>query len=426
MVWNRLRYVKNPDTGKRVSRLNPSSEWITTEVPHLRIVPDELWSFAKERQTKARRAIASTGKLAAANRPRYLFSGLTKCGVCGAGFILGSANRLSCFGARGQGTCSNRLTIRRNEVEARVLTALQEKLYQAGASVVGSRLTWVDRGGKSLGVVADRANYGDIELSPDGTQASVSVQSGERPTRDIWLVDLTRGLRTRFTFDPAMEQSTIWSPDGNRLVFNSTRAGRSDLYQKSFTGTATEEPLLADVANKIPRSWSPDGKYIVYSAGLGTGADLWILPVSSAEKPFPFIQTPFGEGPARFSPDGRWIAYASVESASPQVYVVPFPGPGGKRQVSAAGGDHPRWRRDGKELFYLDGQRLMAAAVNGEGTTFQIGAVQPLFTVRTTGAPRSNFDVAADGQRFLVNMVDQQTTAEPITVVVNWPAGVSK
>jgi hypothetical protein len=128
MVWNRLRYVKNPDTGKRVSRLNPSSEWITTDVPHLRIVPDELWSAAKERQTHTRRAIAATGKLGTANRPRYLFSGLTKCGECGAGFIIGSANRLMCFGARDQGTCSNRWTIRRDEVEQRVLHALQEKL----------------------------------------------------------------------------------------------------------------------------------------------------------------------------------------------------------------------------------------------------------------------------------------------------------
>jgi site-specific DNA recombinase len=130
MVWNRQRYVKNPDTGKRVSRLNPHAEWITTDVPHLRVLPDELWSAAKERQARTRQVIASTGKLASANRPRYLFSGLTKCGVCGAGFVMGSANRLSCFGARDQGTCSNRLTIRREEVEARVLKALQEKLLR--------------------------------------------------------------------------------------------------------------------------------------------------------------------------------------------------------------------------------------------------------------------------------------------------------
>jgi len=130
MVCNRQRYVKNPDTGKRVSRLNPQAEWITTDVPHLRIIPDDLWSAAKKWQARTRHAIASTGKLASANRPRYLFSGLTRCGVCGSGFVMGLANRLSCFGARDQGTCSNRLTIRREEVEARVLKALQKKLLR--------------------------------------------------------------------------------------------------------------------------------------------------------------------------------------------------------------------------------------------------------------------------------------------------------
>lgn len=130
LVWNRLRYVKNPDTGKRVSRLNPSSEWVSVDVPHLRIVPDDLWTAAKERQQRTRHAVAKAGNLASANRPRYLFSGLTKCGVCGGGFVMGSANRLSCFGARDQGTCGNHLTIRRDEVEGRVLKALQEKLLR--------------------------------------------------------------------------------------------------------------------------------------------------------------------------------------------------------------------------------------------------------------------------------------------------------
>jgi DNA invertase Pin-like site-specific DNA recombinase len=130
LVWNRQRFVKNPDTGKRVARMNPRSEWIVKEVPELRIVADDLWSAAKERQEQTRHAVMRAGKLASANRPRYLFSGLTKCGVCGAGFIMGSANRLSCFGARERGTCSNRLTIRREEVEARVLKALQQKLLR--------------------------------------------------------------------------------------------------------------------------------------------------------------------------------------------------------------------------------------------------------------------------------------------------------
>ena len=130
LVWNRLRYVKNPDTGKRVSRINPPSEWMTREVPALRIVADGVWTAAKARQEQTRHAVKSAGHLGRARRPQYLFSGLTKCGVCGAGFIMAGRNRLACFGARDQGRCDNLLTIRRDEVEARVLSALQEKLLR--------------------------------------------------------------------------------------------------------------------------------------------------------------------------------------------------------------------------------------------------------------------------------------------------------
>src|SRR5207244_7964882 len=130
LVWNRRRYVKNPDTGKRVSRLNPTSEWMSREVPQLRIVPDDIWTAAKSRQQHTRHAVKTAGAIGAAKRPQYLFSDLTKCGVCGAGFIMAGRNRLACFGARDQGRCENLLTIRRDEVEARVLTALQEKLLR--------------------------------------------------------------------------------------------------------------------------------------------------------------------------------------------------------------------------------------------------------------------------------------------------------
>jgi site-specific DNA recombinase len=129
LVWNRLRYVKNPDTGKRVSRLNPEAEWMRKEVPELRIVPDDLWSAAKSRHQQTRHTMKTNGALGAAKRPQYLFSGLTKCGNCG-GFIMSGKNRLGCLGARDQGRCDNHLTIRRNEVEARVLRALRERLLQ--------------------------------------------------------------------------------------------------------------------------------------------------------------------------------------------------------------------------------------------------------------------------------------------------------
>jgi hypothetical protein len=130
LIWNRLRYVKNPDTGKRISRLNPQAEWITKEIPSLRMVSDERWNAAKERQNATRRTITRAGNIGFARRPQYLFSGLSKCGVCGAGFIMAGRNRLACFGAREKGTCGNRLIIRRDEVEARVLKALQEKLLR--------------------------------------------------------------------------------------------------------------------------------------------------------------------------------------------------------------------------------------------------------------------------------------------------------
>ena len=130
LVWNRQRFVKNPDTGKRVARINAQSEWIVKEVPELRIVPDDLWTAAKERQARTRHVMRTAGTLASANRPKYLFSGLTKCGICGAGYVLSYGNRLACFGARDHGTCTNRLTIKRDEVEGRVLAALKEKLLR--------------------------------------------------------------------------------------------------------------------------------------------------------------------------------------------------------------------------------------------------------------------------------------------------------
>jgi site-specific DNA recombinase len=130
LVWNRLRYVKNPDTGKRVSRLNPTSEWMSKDVPELRILPDGFWTAAKSRQKQTRHAMKTADAIGVAKRPQYLFSGLTKCGICGAGFIMSGKNRLGCFGARDQGRCDNHLTIRRDEVEARVLRALQDKLLR--------------------------------------------------------------------------------------------------------------------------------------------------------------------------------------------------------------------------------------------------------------------------------------------------------
>jgi Tol biopolymer transport system component len=299
-----------------------------------------------------------------------------------------------------------------------------------------SQLVWFDRSGKQISVLGDRASYGDLELAPDGKRAVVSLFDLAGRGRDIWLFDIARGLRTRFTFDPGDELASIWSPDGSRVVFSARRKGYLDLYQKASSGSGAEEEVLAEGLDKYPLDWSPDGRFILFSAmSPTTGVDLWVLPLFGDRKPLPILQTPFDEGLGQFSPDGRWIAYASNESGRSEVYVTPFPGPGGKWQVSAAGGNWqpttaggspPRWRRDGKEIFYsAPDNKLMSVAVNGAGPAFEVGSVRPLFDIRPA-VPRSAYDVSPDGQRFLVNMLAEEPASSPITLVINWPALLKK
>jgi serine/threonine protein kinase/Tol biopolymer transport system component len=296
--------------------------------------------------------------------------------------------------------------------------------YQRGTPAVGSQLVWFDRTGKQVGMLGDAAAYSDLELSPDGKRASVSIpESGNG--RDIWLYDITRGLRTRFTFDPADELESIWSPDGSQIVFNSRRKGHLDLYQKASSGASTEEVLVEDGLDKYPLSWSPDGRFILYADR--TNNNLFVLPLFGDRKPFPFLKTQFNGVSAQFSPDGHWVAYQSNESGKFEVYVAPFPGPGGKWQISTGGGSLPRWRRDGTEIFYLDpDNNLMAAAVNGKGRIFDVGAVKPLLGTHAAQGGRYRYDVSADGQRFLVNTLPEQTASAPITVVLNWTTGIKK
>ncbi|PYS32627.1 MAG: hypothetical protein DMF75_11500 [Acidobacteria bacterium] len=300
--------------------------------------------------------------------------------------------------------------------------------YRTGDVGSGAQLTWFDRSGKQTGVFGDLANYASLHLSPDGKRAAVSI--GGR-NGDIWIYELARGLRTRLTFDPEAQHDVIWSPDGNRLVFNSSRKGRLDLYQKAADGSGSEELLVESDVDKYPISWSPDGRFLLYGTTFDvpkTKTDLWVLPVSGDRKPFPFLQTVFNESFGQFSPDGGWIAYKSDESGRDEVYVTLFPGPGGKRQISTAGGAFPRWRSDGKEIFYLaPDNKLMAVEVKGQGATLEVGAARVLFDVRP-GNPTSGYqyDVTSDGQRFLVNISVDQKASSPITVVINWTADLKK
>lgn len=305
-------------------------------------------------------------------------------------------------------------------------------VYQTGTVVGGRQLVWFDRSGKRLGTLGKYGEYFTPRLSPDGKRLAIDLIDPQSRNFDIWLGDIARDVWTRFTFDPEIDRDPVWSPDGSRIVFRSDRKGRFDLYQRSSSGAGSEDILLESAADKLPSSFSLDGKFLAYHAGNPkTLNDLWIIPVNLQEvkgdrQPTLFLQTDFNETFGVFSPDGRWMAYSSNESGKSHVYVRPFPGPGGKYQVSTTGGSRVRWRRDGKELFYLaDDNRLMAAEVRAVGGAFEVGQVRPLFAISpflVGGA----YDVTADGQRFLVNSVIGEEGSPPITLVVNWQEELRK
>jgi Tol biopolymer transport system component/predicted Ser/Thr protein kinase len=314
-----------------------------------------------------------------------------------------------------------------------VLTYLSGRAFTAGGP-----LAWFDRSGKQIGSPFG-ANCRQPRLSPDQKKVAVYIldQAGNG---DVWIHDITRGIATRFTVDPAIDSSPIWSPDGGRIVFVSQRKGVYDLYLKDSSGARGESPVLESPGDKAPTDWSPDGRFIAYTYTNPGGKNkqgVWILPLFGDRKPFAFADTEFTESEARFSPDGRWVAYVSDESRRDEVYVAPFSGaspaaggtdvaaPGGKQQVSTGGGVHPVWRRDGKELYYLDPQdKLMAAEIRSKGASLEIGAPRTLFQCQLPGQDKL-FEVAGNGERFLLRPPAQATNS-PLTLVVNWAAGLRK
>jgi len=297
------------------------------------------------------------------------------------------------------------------------------------------RLTWLHRAGKPLGIVGESATRGEenelngVRFSPDHKTVAVQASDAAGGNQDIWLYDVSRGLRTRFTSDPAEDGVPVWSPDGRTIIFHSSRTGHFELYRKPTDGSQKEELLYADSQQKFPSSFSPDGKLLAFqSLDAMNGFDIWILPdplgPRGASKPYPFLQTEFNEQDPPFAPGGHWIAYVSNESGRNEVYVAPFPGPGGgKRQISTAGGTQPRWRQDGKELFYVapDSHLTVAHLAEKEGV-IGVENVERLFGPLTT----AGYDVSADGQRFLALLPPEGETGGPLTVVENWTAGLKR
>jgi serine/threonine protein kinase len=301
-------------------------------------------------------------------------------------------------------------------------------VYRTGSGIPRRQFIWVDRSGRESGRVGDPNDVSSVnpELSPNGDRVALYRRVGGNA--DVWLLDTKRGVLSRFTFDAATDASPVWSPDGSRIVFQTNRSGAFDLYLKPTTGTGGETVLLATKQTKSAADWSADGRYLLYrTVDPTTGFDIWALPFDGDRQPFPVVRTPFEERDGQFSPDGNWIVYQSNESGRMEIYVQPFPRSDSKLQISRNGGGQARWRRDGKELFYvaLDGQLMSVPLALRSGVLVEAGAPVPLFATNVGGAvqgiERQQYMVSADGQRFLMNTVIEAATA-PITVLLNWKA----
>ncbi len=287
----------------------------------------------------------------------------------------------------------------------------------------GGRLTWVDREGGSEEPVGEPADVAATALSPDGRWLAMALKSTGSSFSDIWVRDLTRGVTSRFSFGEESDENPVWSPDGSRIAWGTQKGGQFDIAVKTVGGTGEEEILLEAEGNQFPSSWSPDGKSLLYiTLDPETSWDMDVLPLEGDRTPRPFAHSNFVELRGRFSPDGRWVAYQSNESGRGEVYVQAFPGPGGKWQISTAGGAEPQWAPDGEELFYLSQGQIMRVAVQ-TGPSFEAGIPEPLFGVALRPITTNNrYLLSRDGRRFLLLSSLLQDSTPPTTVVLNWTA----
>jgi len=307
-------------------------------------------------------------------------------------------------------------------------------LYAEGAAK-NRQLVWFDRNGKQIEAVPGEDAYAGISLSPDGKKLAYYLDG---TGFDVWGFDIARGVKIPLTFGASSGQGNlypVWSPDGKYVAYTSYRNGTYALYQKPADGSGGETLLLEGIDHfRVPTSWSMDGKLLVYHEGVSGGTyangvpggwSIWVLPLFGGHKAYPFIQSTFSAREASFSPDGKWLAYCSNESGEYRVYVVPFPGPGGKWQVSLGDGRGPLWRRDGKEIFYLSADnKLMAVNVEASGGSFAAAGARVLFDSHSYGV-FGRYDASADGQRFVV-VYEGNRPSSTLTSVANWTADLKE
>jgi Tol biopolymer transport system component len=338
---------------------------------------------------------------------------------------------------RGQSLMAQRFDVRKAELSGDPMLLVDSMAYglfwvsengvltyfSGSGDLQRTQLVGFDRDGKRLGTAGEPAVYTNPAISPDQKKIAVGKLDLQTKTRDIWVIDLQRGTPSRFTFDPGDDLDPGWSPDATRIAFTSDRKGHRDIYLKLANGAGEEQMLLQSEGNKLVEDWSSDGQYLLW----GTNTELCLFSFRE-HKSLPLPK--FTQDQGRFCPSGsgppRWVAYTSYERGQ-QVYVRSLagalPGSGGTWQISTSGGSEPMWRGDGKELFFLNDNRLMAVEVNGDREAFQFGIPKKLFEARLTPVQRRNrYVVTSDGKRFLMNVPAEEQERTSFRVVLNWPA----
>jgi eukaryotic-like serine/threonine-protein kinase len=297
-------------------------------------------------------------------------------------------------------------------------------IYNASAGAAVSALTWMDRTGKELGRVGEPAIMANPTLSPDGSRIALDISDQKANNVDIWIESVNGASNARFTFDPSEEVTGVWSRDGRTLAYRMNNSKGTSLVLKRVTGLEREKQLLQfpDANDILPNSWSPDDQKILCTHHLPSGSRLELVPVGGGN-PIPFLFSKANESNGQISPNGKWAAYASDETGNWEIYVTSFPDAAGKWQVSRGGGTEPRWRGDGKEIFYIGPKgMLMAVPVSGE-SGFSSGTPMPLFQIHGRAAISSSdvytYDVAKDGKRFLVNRYVKPERVVPLTILLH-------
>jgi Tol biopolymer transport system component len=297
---------------------------------------------------------------------------------------------------------------------------------QKAGEVSLSRLTWNDRSGKIISDSVPPDAYGNLAISPDGKYVAIDKTDQSNDNTDLFIYDLARSTFRRLTFDPGIDAVPVWSPDGDRIAFTSGRGHSFDIYVKPADGSQPERLLMpSSGVDSLPLDWSHDGRNLLYLSE----PDLWVYSFADGKSRL-FLKANASLNNAQFSPDGKWVAYSSNESGRWEVYVTSFPDARAKWQVSTNGGEQPRWRGDGKEIYFLSADAKMMAASLDTKTEFESGTPTVLFQTdpreRVATTEVIIYDVSRDGQRFLANTNYNNGSAHPISVLLNWKSEMKK